>query len=64
MIINCSFELRVKKGSKYHCKYKNVTNIEIPNGLSNNEILKELQNSAPDDSGWTITGYYIIKEIS
>ena len=61
MIINCGFELRIKKNNY---KHKNVTNIEIPNGLSNNEILKELQNSVPDDGGWRIDGYCIIKEIS
>ena len=61
MIINCGFELRIKKNNY---KHKNVTNIEIPNGLTDREIWKELQNSAPDDSGWTITGYCIIKEIS
>jgi len=61
MIINCGFELRIKKNNY---KYQNVTNIEIPNGLTDREIWKELQNSTPDDRGWTITGYYIIKEIS
>ena len=61
MIINCGFELKIKKNN---WKFKNVTNIEIPDVLTDREIRKELQNSAPDDSGWTITGYCIIKEIS
>lgn len=64
MIINCGFGLRVKQNKKVKYIYKNVTGIKIPNGLTHTEIRKELKNSAPDDSGWLITGYCIIKEIS